>query len=397
MTQQPADERIHVAMVSTFGPQVRGVSPYSDYLAGALDNIPQVDLQRVDFKKLYPEMLYPSAGRHRADNGWQQLHYARPSTWNSPLEHKPDVIHIQYWTPITAHMLRGIANRAARMGRKTLLTVHNPSPHETILPLRPIERRLLREVDHVIVHTEGGADIVVSSGAKPRNEISVIPHGAPVRERSSFIERSDDDYRAADLNPDRRYVLYFGNIREYKGVDLLLQAWPRVAAQHPDVDLIVAGRVWQGGSLVSRLASHLLGTYSTGRQISELASRGEPKQTIYRLGFIENEMLFSLCRIAELAIFPYRRFDAQSGAATMVGSLGVPMIVSPQGGLSSLAIDSSYVCDPFDPESLAETISRHLNSQTTDSRHQQREQLERIDWTPVAQQHFELYREILKR
>jgi glycosyltransferase involved in cell wall biosynthesis len=378
-------------MVSTFGPNVRGVSPYSDYLFEAISQLKDIGLRRVDFESIYPSLFYPASGLQNAANDFARLHYARPISWNFPIEMRPDILHLQYWTAVTAPMYRGIVKRARRRSLKTILTVHNASPHETIAPLRPIERRLLSDVDHLIVHTDGGVETIVSTGIKHRDQITVIPHGAPVNEVADCTATREGDHVVAGLNPNRRYVMFFGNIRHYKGVDLLLQAWSQIAAEYPNVDLIVAGRVWEGKNVLSKLASRILGAHSTGRNIKRMALRGEPDQTIYRLQFVKNETLFAICRIAELAVFPYRKFDAQSGAATLVGSHGVPLIVSSQGGLASLAIDDSYICDPLNVKTLAERISFHLNHSKTDARTRQRRRLEKIDWSQIALLHRELY------
>ena len=382
-----------IAMISTFGPNVRGISPYSDYLSSALEE--HVDLIRFDFAKVYPMILHPGSSRSKPDNQFARLHYARPSTWGIPVAASPDLIHLQYWTPICAHMLCGIAKRARKIGIATVLTVHNPKQHEQVNIFRYFEKALFKTVDRIVVHTETGKQILVESGTICESKIVVIPHGAAVEDVPGIEVADEQDYQTAKLNPKTKYLFSFGNIRKYKGVDILLDAWSRINAEFEDVQLIVAGRIWQGDNYLAKAVSRFLGTHQAGQKIQQIASNGKVAQTIFRLEFVSQEEFEAICRIAVLGVFPYRRFASQSGAATLVGSRGVPLIVSGVGGLPELAIDKSFVCWDLTADKLAQLMAEKLNYYDSGWRFRQRDQLSSYSWTSVAGEHAALYRKLL--
>src|SRR5690606_28224696 len=118
---------------------------------------------------------------------------------------------------------------------------HNPTPHEAVPGFRLAEQALLRRADAVVVHCDRGArEIARRLGSDDR--VHVIPHGIAVADQPRPAA-------AAALAPlglpeGRRFVCMFGNLRGYKGVEVLLEAWRRVKDDAPDVDLVVAGRMW---------------------------------------------------------------------------------------------------------------------------------------------------------
>jgi len=380
---------LKVALISTFGPNSRGISPYSDGLAEELEKNEHIQLHKIDYKKIFPDLLYPTSGKLEADNPYALIHYAKPNTWKQVFDCQPELVHLQYWTPFTAIVLLNIIKTAQQKNIPTVLTVHNTSAHESLPLFSTLEKKLYSHASRIICHTQEGADSLKKNHPQFHEKISVIPHGVWIKNRSHALPADQSDYQLTKLSTDKKYILYFGNIRHYKGVDLLLTAWESISKHHPDTELIIAGRTWEGSNILSSAVGKLLGNAKTAQWIRD--KQQHPLQTVYKLGFIEDQVLDSLLKISALAIFPYRKFDAQSGAASRAASIGTPIVVTNKGGLPDLCIDQSYICETLDPKDLASIIHEKLKSSKPEDREQQIARVLELNWNNISKKHTELY------
>lgn len=374
-----------VAMLSTFGPEVRGISYYSDCLLRALNEVDAIQVVPVDYAKIYPDWLHPAKKSPLQQNSQRVVHYARPWTW-SLKSYQPDLIHLQAWTFATALMHRRVLGEAKRLGIPTVLTLHNPAAHEMAGLPALLENSCLRLADALVIHDPCGLTAIPSQW---RHKVRVIHHG------TESLELTDRELQAADhASP---YLLYFGNIRPYKGVDLLLAAWQSLAAEFPQFRLIVAGQLWQGKSMLSRLAARLLGTEKHGRLIRQLLGDPELLNVESRLGFIADDELDSLIRQARYAIFPYRRFSGHSGAVARAAAQGVPVLVSDAGGLAALTTSPENVFKADSQKALQEILRRKLEipGSNLSERLLQLKKANDMSWSHAASLHASLYQELL--
>jgi glycosyltransferase involved in cell wall biosynthesis len=384
-----------VTMLSAFGPSVRGVSPYSDQLVAALDSGNDVTISPLDFESIYPAFLVPARtdGHGQIDNA--VVHWGHPASWKRAAVLSDPVMHIQYWTVLSAFYLSGIAKQLHKHDKKCVITVHNPEPHETIPLFGRFEKKLLNLADRLIVHSESEKELLCARSPDLADKIRVIPHGivshAPVAAGSA-------DYELAGLTPERRYVLIFGNLRGYKGVPTLLRAWRNVIQENSDADLVIAGRFWnKERGAASWLTARMLGTERTAQEINALLQDGRlSERVILRDQFVPDDVLDALCRLASLAVFPYDRFSGQSGAATRAASWGTPLLVSNVGGLPGLAINSDYIFEPGADRELARIMLQLLAApeQPGSVRQKQHAHNEQFCWDKIAAQHAAVYREI---
>lgn len=374
-----------VVMLSTFGPEVRGISYYSDCLLQALNQRESIQAVAVDFASIYPEWLHPGSKGGLQHGSNRVVHYAKPRTW-SLLAQRPDLIHLQSWSFATVLMHRRILKEARRHGIPAVVTVHNPAAHERSGLLSRLENSCLRLADRIILHDACGVDALP---AAVRDKVRIIHHGT---EGLAF-----SDAQLAEAAAGSPYLLYFGNIRPYKGVTLLLEAWRDLAPQFPAWKLVIAGQLWQGSSVLSALVARLLGTGQAAREIRRLAQDPGLRSVDFRLGFIPDAELDTLLLGARYAVFPYLRFSGHSGAVARAAARGVPVLVSEVGGLPSLAIDANHVFRPDSTDSLRKVLTR-LMTDRSGSLEERRQQLVRageLSWHNAAERHLALYRELL--
>jgi D-inositol-3-phosphate glycosyltransferase len=146
------------------------------------------------------------------------------------------------------------------------------------------------------------------------------------------------------LSPDEEVALFFGYVRRYKGLDLLLESWPRVRARRA-VTLLVAGECYEDPAPYRALAA---------------SAGGEPGVRLM-LRYAPDEEVEALFKAADVVVLPYRS-ATQSGVTHVAYALGVPVITTDVGGLAETVHpdETGLVVPPGDPEALAAAIVRYF-------------------------------------
>lgn len=313
--------------------------------------------------------LFARAPRSRARLPLKALEYAPTmSRVRRRLERlAPDVIHVQ-WLVRPDLDLRWL--RAAAAQRPSVLTAHDLGA--MLSRRREAWLRVLETVDRVVVHSLRGVDELAEAGV-PRNRIARIPH--PVFEGP--VPDGDSGSRGQTL-------LFFGLIRDYKGVDLLLRALPLVARERPEVRLVVAGDPLDPVEPLRRLAAEL-----------GIADRVE-----WRLGFLPDAEVEDVLAEASVVVLPYRRRADASGVLALAVGHGLPIVASDVGGLGETVAEfgAGEVVPPEDVEALAAASVKllgddRLREEAVRGAARAREAL---TWQASARQHETLYEELLQ-
>jgi len=385
-----------VLLVCQFGLPVRGLSPYCNTLLEALQAEQDLYVKPVDYRAAYPGILHPAV-RTGALSPPGKLHWGNPLSWRRVAQIDADIIHLQYWLAPMSCYLAPLVSMAKRAGKRIVITVHNPSMHESLRWTTLFENKLLNQADALVVHDARGATALQERFSIMPERIHIIPHGVCVS--SSPVLFKTSDYALLGLDPGRRYVCIFGNLRGYKGIDVLLDAWSKVVEKLVDVDLVIAGRFWAGQSGVgARLVAKMLGTDRDEKRLRSILSLPGLTNRVHLFeGFQSDESIDALIRLSELAVFPYVRFNSQSGATCRAAGQGCPVLVSDVGGLPDLAIDTSWVVNAGDADELASALVEKL-SQPGDLQVNRELQLERTRayaWPMIASAHAALYRRLI--
>lgn len=250
------------------------------------------------------------------------------------MRHRPDAIHVQ-WLPM------GIVDRywwriVERMFRVPVVyTAHDA------LPNHPTPRRLRRSAANarafrrVIVHSQHGRDALVGELGVDPGRVHMVPHGALTAYR--------DVEPVAPAVPDGvPLVVMLGLLRPYKGLDILLEAWPAVRLALPDACLLVAGRV--------------LGDPEGAARLEAMAADGALGVTSDLRFTPTAEFVGSLLR-ADVVVLPYRRID-QSGVLFAALALGRPIVATRVGGFAEVVEQhgAGVVVPPADSAALAAAL-----------------------------------------
>ncbi len=255
---------------------------------------------------------------------------------------RPDVIHVHCTNEIV--LLHLALLRLLRI--PLVFTAHQVTPHEPIRLQDSLYRTIHRLAPHIIAHSEFDRDRLRREFGVAQDRVSVIPHG-----EYGFFDRigpppdRDQARRELGLGKDDQVALFFGYIREYKGLDLLLEAWPAVAAAQPAARLLVAGDP-------VRLPPP---------RREELAAWAERLGALHHFGYVSLADVSRYFRAADVLVLPYREI-CQSGVLLAGLALGVPVIATSVGGLTEMLRDghNAVVIPPESPEALARALVRVL-------------------------------------
>ena len=291
--------------------------------------------------------------------------------------HRPDVIHVQ-WLPLHAVdrvFWRGLSRG---LGVPVVFTAHDALPNAVSARRERRARRNARAFRHVVTHTAHGAEVLSSRFGVAAERVARIPMGA-------FTGYRDVEPVAPPVPEDVPVAAFVGLLRPYKGLDLLLAAWPLVREQVPDAVLYVGGRPL-GEPAAERLAA---------------MAREPGSGVVAELRYIaEGEFAGALLRAA-CCVLPYRRID-QSAVLLSTLALGCPVVCTDVGGLREVVEESGagLVVPPDDPAALAGAIARILGDPALRRQFSEAalDTVARVyDWDVAAERTEAVYRQALGR
>jgi glycosyltransferase involved in cell wall biosynthesis len=255
---------------------------------------------------------------------------------------QPDVVHVHCTNPAVLFYLSFLR----RTGLPLVATAHVVTPHERIPFQEAVYRRVHGIPDLVVAHSEFDRSRLRDEFAVDGDRVVVIPHG----EYGFFGEPAAPSDRSSarrwlGLAAHEEVVLFFGYIREYKGLDILLDAWPRVAEARSAARLVVAGDPVQLPS----------------ERRSELESHAQRLGAVHRFGYVPFGDVHRYFAAADVLAMPYRHVS-QSGVLFLALSLGLPVVATRVGGLPELLRDgdNALLVAPESPGELAQALVRLL-------------------------------------
>ena len=364
--------------------------PYRGGLASIMEIMARTFQRRGDevdiktFTLQYPSLLFPGESQTVATPPPADLRICRCVNTMNPLNwvrvgrrirrERPDFVLMKYWTPFMAPCFGTIARIARGNGHtKVLCQIDNVEPHEHHLTDKPFNRYYLHSVDGFVYMSEQ-----VHSELRAYSDAPALFSPHPLFENfGERVERSEACVRLG-LDPANRYVLFFGLIRDYKGLDLLLDAWAQLRR---------AGRT-EGRRLI------VAGEFYTAREpyLNRIADNGLQDEVLFHDRFIPDDDVKYYFSAADFVVQPYKT-ATQSGVTQIAYQFCVPMVVTKVGGLAEIVPDGrvGYVCEPT-PEGVAGAIERMYEGDTLQRfRENCVEERRRFSWEEMCSRITELY------
>lgn len=358
---------LRIALVSPFPPLKGGIARFSGELQEALLRC-GCTVRSVGFRSLYPSFLLAEPTEISAPPAATpaSLVLYNPLTWRRASaelrDFRPDVVLLAHWA---AYLLPLWLFLRRASDAPTLLLLHNLSSHDP-LPMESLLLRLLpAAADGAVALSSPVADAAAAlMPGKPLLQLAHPPYApaAPLPSRSTAR-------REAALPDTGPLLLFFGYVRPYKGLDLLLEAMPAILASNPAVRLVVAGEFLEPLERYHALALRL----------------GVADRVEFRPGYRPSGEASLLFAAADLLVLPYRR-ATQSGVAGMAFGHNLPVVATPAGALAEgLRSDlRNRLASEATPQALAEAVGSALAACGLGAPEEDRASIARREWDAAA-------------
>jgi glycosyltransferase involved in cell wall biosynthesis len=328
--------RRKVIIVGPIKPYRGGIAHYNWQLMKSLENYCNVEV--VSFKRLYPGFLYPG----KSDKETEKFEYMPKTRYlidaYNPLslgkaakyiyKSKPDLVLIAWWTLFWQPGLMYIAKHLTKKKIKTIFLCHNIVDHESSYLKKLISSRLLQRHREYIVHSD-----------EQKNTLQQINKSAKILKR---IHPVYDEFKESKTEPLKRgelEILFFGFIRPYKGLDVLIDALSLI--ENKKIYLTIAGEPWSNEEYLDNL------TFDENIVLDK------------QLRYIDDEEMATYFARADVVALPYKSATG-SGVVSMAYSYNKPVIATKVGGLIEAVENNKtgWLVEPNNISEMAETIKK---------------------------------------
>lgn len=300
----------------------------------------------VSFSLQYPSFLFPGKTQYSGDAAPNNImihtliNSVNPLNWLRVgiklKKWKPDLIVVRYWLPFMGPALGSIL-RIVKKNKHTKIVciADNIIPHEKRLGDKAFTKYFLKSVDAFVTMSEKVLNDLRKFTNKPAQ---LVQH--PLYDNFGEKISKQEARKYLNLNQADKIILFFGFIRQYKGLDLLLKAMADDRIKKENIRLLVAGEFYEDDK----------------PYLDIIQKNNLQEQVILRTNFIpDSEVKYFLC-CSDCVVQPYKN-ATQSGVTPLAYHFEKPMIVTNVGGLPSLVPNEKVglVCEP-DSTSIADAI-----------------------------------------
>lgn len=357
---------MRIAILSCFYPFRGGIAQFNAHILEELgrDN----EVRAFNFTRQYPKLLFPGKTQYVTPEdeaapveSTAVLDTINPFTWARTArlirKWQPDLLILRYWMSWFAPSLGYVVRHC---GCKSIAILDNVIPHEPHFFDKPLTKYFLKGCDGFVTLTNAVADDL--KALKPDARYEVFPH--PVYDHFGEPLTREDACRQLGLDPARKTLLFFGLIREYKGLDILLEAFRGLP---DDYQLVIAGEPYGSFEKYQRI-------------LDSLPGKDRVKVFPQYIRDSEVKLYFSA---ADVSVLPYRT-ATQSGISAASYHFDVPLIVTDVGGLKETIGErgTGLVAPKADPEDVRKEIVRYFEdaSIAPACREAIKKEKERLSW-----------------
>ena len=365
---------MRIAILSCFYPFRGGISQFNSCLLQELGK--QHTVKAFNFKRQYPDLLFPGKTQYVTEDdvavpveSEALLDTANPFTYLSTArkirEWNPDLLIMRYWMSYFAPSL-GYVARHMKSGCKVVSVLDNVIPHEQHFFDRPFTKYFLgRQSGYVVLCNAVGRDLL---SIKPDARYVEIPH--PLYGQFGEKIPGHQARKIIGVPENLKTLLFFGLIREYKGLDILIKAFDMLDDSYA---LVIAGE-----------------PYGSFDKYAALIENSPNRARIFtNTNYIKDSQVSSYFSAADVCVLPYRS-ATQSGISNISFYYDLPLITTNVGGLKEMIADKGLglVVDEITSESVADTIRNFFGEKRSGSiitRESMRENIanekQRLSWS----------------
>jgi glycosyltransferase involved in cell wall biosynthesis len=325
-----------------------GIADFNERLSKAFiedgDNV-----KIITFSLQYPNFLFP--GKTQYSNSEKPkdldievcLNSINPLNWirtaNKIKKINPDLLIIQYWIPLMAPALGTLARIVKRNKfTKIIGVLHNINPHEKRFGDNILNKYFIKSADGFITMSKA---VLKDLDDFDRNKPRVYnPH--PIYDNFGSGISKNQALEELNLDKNYRYILFFGFIRDYKGLDLLLEAMADSRIYDSNIKLIVAGEFYNNPEKYYQI----------------IENHNLKDKIVLKTDYIADNEVGKYFSAADIIVQPYKT-ATQSGVTQIAYHFEKPMIVTNVGGLSEIVPDGKVgFISEVNPKSVADCITK---------------------------------------
>ena len=344
-------------LVGTAYPYRGGLAVYNERLARSFQEA-GYEVEIWTFTVQYPNFLFPGKTQFSTEPApegltiHRKLNSVNPFNWlkvgRQLRQAKADLVVMRFWIPYMAPSHGFIARRARKNKQTRVVSIlDNIVPHEKGFADRLLARYFMRSLDGGVTMSKSVLDDAKAIDA--HKKVAFCPH--PLYDNFGAKVSREAALEYLHLDPQSRYMLFFGIIRDYKGLDLLLQAMSDERLKRMKVKLIIAGEF-----------------YNNAEQYHELEQSFDLKeQLVWHSEFVPDSEVKYFFNAADIVVQPYKS-ATQSGVTQIAYHFEKPMLVTNVGGLKEIVPDGEvgYVTE-VDPQQIASALVDFFENQRYDA------------------------------
>jgi len=340
----------------------------------------------VTFTLQYPDFLFPGKTQYADWEAPEELNIVRklnsvnPLSWYKTAKYikslNPDLLIVKYWLPFMGPAFGTVAKLVKRNKKTKVISIlDNIIPHEKRVGDKPFSKYFVNNVDAFVGMSESVLnDLNQFTLDKPRE---FCPH--PLYDNFGKAVDRKDAIKHLNLDENTNYLLFFGLIRDYKGLDILLQAFADERISNMNVKLIVAGEF-----------------YSSSEKYLEMIENLHLKdKVILHSEFVpDSEVSYFFCA-SDIIVQPYKT-ATQSGVTQIAYHFEKPMIVTNVGGLPEIVPHgkSGYVVEPNPDEIAGAIVDFYENNKISVFDAGIKEEKKKYEWSRMTGTIINLYQQI---
>lgn len=335
-----------IVVLGTAWPYRGGIALFNERLAREFQK-ENDEVITYTFTLQYPSFLFPGKTQYSEEPAPQDMTIVRKVSSVNPFnwikvgrelkKMAPDLIVIGFWLPFMAPCLGTIARIARKNGKTQVVSVvHNIVPHEHRIGDKMFATYFCNSVDGFVAMSDSVLnDLTLFDSVKPR-----VFCRHPLYDNFGEAVERNNALQELGLDSKNRYMLFFGLIRDYKGLDIMLKAYADSRLRKMGVKLIVAGEFYNNAEKYFELEK-------------ELGLEGE---VIWHREFVPDSKVRYYFGAADIIVQPYKS-ATQSGVTQIAYHFEKPMIVTNVGGLAEIVPNgkAGYVVEP-DEKEIADAI-----------------------------------------
>jgi len=338
-----------VVLIGPAFPYRGGLSTFNERFAQEFEKENSIEI--ITFTLQYPGFLFPGKSQYSEDKEPElsikrMINSVNPLSWiktgNYLKKQKPDLVIFRYWMPFFGPAFGTIARLAKKNGHtKVMCIADNIIPHEKRIIDKPFNTYFLPSLDGAITMSRKVLEDLRGTNFSGISDFHVHPlydNFGPLQNRLSMRSK-------LGIPADAKLCLFFGFIRKYKGLDLLLRALKELNARDESIHLIVAGEFYDDESSYLSIIKDL-----------------DLKNIHMHTDFIPNDEVSDYFSACDLVVQPYKT-ATQSGVSQVAYHFEKPMVVTNVGGLAEFVPQgkTGYVCEP-EPKAIADSIELYFNN-----------------------------------